>query len=117
MAALGTPLTVVQSAAYTATASSSTVGLDRAVGEYVSLFVNVTAASGTTPSLALSVQWSHDGVNFADVDGTADTFAAITAVKTTVKQFVVKGPFYRVTYAITGTTPSFTFSVTSYVSD
>lgn len=109
--------TVVASAAYTATASSAGVPLTNDVGEYVSLFVNCTAVSGTSPSMTLSVQWSNDGVTWADADGTADTFAAITAAKNTVKQFIVKGPLYRVTYTITGTTPSFTFGVTSYVSD
>lgn len=115
--AFGSVTTIVPSAAYTATASSAAFSTSRDVGEFVSVFVNCTAASGTSPSMTLSVQWSHDGVNFADADGTADTLAAITAAKTTVKQFTVKAPFYRVTYAITGTTPSFTFSATSYVSD
>lgn len=79
----------------------------------LSILLNVTAVSGTTPSMTVSVQWSNDGVTFADNDGTADTLAAITAAKATVKQFPVKGAFFRVVYTITGTTPSFTLTASA----
>jgi hypothetical protein len=75
--------------------------------------VEVTAASGTTPSLTLAVQWSVDGVNFAPVDTTPDQFAAITAVGNDLKQLIVKGSWMQVVWTITGTTPSFTFSVSA----
>jgi hypothetical protein len=86
------------------------------LGETLVLLVNVTAASGTTPSLALSVEWGHDGTDWF-VPETADTFTAITAAIKRVKTFERKGPLYRVVWAITGTTPSFTFSIHEYVTN
>lgn len=75
--------------------------------------IEVTAVSGTTPSMTLAVQWSVDGVNFAPVDSTPDQFAAITTTGNELKQVVVKGPFMQLVWTITGTTPSFTFSVSA----
>lgn len=70
------------------------------------LFVDVTAVSGTTPSMTITVQTSWDGVNWW-------THTALTAITATGKvrqtlQFL--GTYLRLDYAITGTTPSFTFS-------
>lgn len=85
-------------------------------GNMLNLVVSVTAASGTTPSLALSVEWSVDGTVWATPE-TADTFTAITAAVNRVKSFTRKAPLYRVVWAITGTTPSFTFSIDEYVTN
>lgn len=103
--------TIVASAARTATGNSGAVQADIS-SRNLSVLVNVTAQSGTTPTLDFSVQWSADGTNFATPDGTADTitqFAAATGLK--VKLFTVKGRFYRVVWTVAGTTPSFTFTV------
>lgn len=110
------PRVVVPSGAQTASGNSGllVVGGPVTQGEpnYLSLMVNTTAATGTTPSMTLTVQWSMDaGTSWADADGTADTFAAITATGAKIKQFQMKAPFYRISWAITGTTPSFTFSI------
>ena len=78
--------------------------------------MDVTAASGTTPNLALSIEWSANGTDWATPE-TPDTFTAITAAAKRVKSFARKAPFYRVVWAITGTTPSFTFSVDEYVTN
>jgi hypothetical protein len=67
----------------------------------------ITATAGT-PNLVLQVQWSLDGVNFGTPDPAADSFAAITAVGSVVKQLPVRAPYYRLAATITGTTPSFT---------
>jgi hypothetical protein len=75
--------------------------------------LNVTAVSGTTPSLTLSVEWSQDGATFAQADP-PDVFTAVSAAGARVKKFDVKGEFFRIVYAITGTTPSFTFTATAY---
>lgn len=69
----------------------------------------VTAVSGT-PNLVLSIEWSNDGTTFAPAE-TADAFTAVTTTGNKVKQFAVKGPYARVVWVITGTTPSLTFSV------
>lgn len=108
------PTSVAASAARTTTGSSGgqTIIDPRPAGLHtLALGVNVTAVSGTTPSMTLTVEWSVDGgVTFLKGDP-VDTFTAITAVGTAVKSFTPKGNAYRVTWTITGTTPSFTFDV------
>lgn len=109
------PQQVVASAARTTNGNSGQLDPGEA-GETINLFVSVTAASGTSPSLALSVEWSVDGTVWATPE-TADTFTAITAAANRVKAFERKAPYYRVVWAITGTTPSFTFSIHEYVTN
>ncbi|EST24383.1 hypothetical protein [Streptomyces roseochromogenus] len=75
--------------------------------------IETTAVSGTSPSMTVAVQWSVDGVNFAPVDGTPDQFAAITAAGNVLRQVSVKGPYMQIVWTITGTGPSFTFSVSA----
>jgi hypothetical protein len=77
----------------------------------VNLEVETSAVSGTSPSMALTVLWSEDGVNFGANDGSSDTFAAITAVGNVVKNVTVRAPYMQLSWALTGTSPSFTFSV------
>ncbi len=103
---------IVPSAARTTNGNSGMVNPGES-GETLCLLVNVTAASGTTPSLALSVEWSNNGTVWATPE-TADTFAALTAAATKVKTFERKAVFYRVVWAITGTTPSFTFTIDEF---
>lgn len=103
------PFTFVSSAARTASGNSGPLALANVAT--LDLEVNVSAVSGTSPSLALSVTWSDDGTNFGAPDGGGDTFAAITAAGTVVKQLQAKGLYAQIAWAITGTTPSFTFSV------
>jgi hypothetical protein len=79
----------------------------------VGVLLNVSAASGTTPSLVLSVEWSFDGATFVAADP-ADALAALAAAGGAVKLVKVKAPQMRVRWTITGTTPSFTFSVDTY---
>jgi hypothetical protein len=101
----GDDLTPVASAARTASGNS---GAQDASGFSVAeLLLDVTAASGTTPSLTVTIEESHDGTTWR----TVSAFAAKTAVGTERKSFSIAGRYYRVSWAITGTTPSFTFSV------
>ena len=71
------------------------------------LSLAVTAASGTTPNLVVTVETSADGTTWY----AAGTFAAKTAVSSERKSFSGLDRYARVSWAITGTTPSFTFSV------
>lgn len=103
------PFTLVSSAARTASGNSGPLALSDAA--VLDLEVSVTVVTGTTPSMTLSVMWSDDGTNFGAPDGGGDTFAAITAAGTVVKQLQTKGLYAQIAWAITGTTPSFTFSV------
>ena len=102
-----------------ASSAQTTTGFSAAVpapaGENLILQLNVTAASGTSPSATFTVQWTQDGINWADTDTTADGFAALTAAANKVKVFPVKGEQFRLAWAITGTTPSFTFSALATV--
>jgi hypothetical protein len=109
----GDPQGFLASVARTTSSNSPAVALGDK-GDQLCVLVAVTAVSGTTPSMTLTVEWSHDGTNFAASD-TPDTFTAITTAVNRVKNFQVKGNYYRLVWAITGTTPSFTFTASSYV--
>jgi hypothetical protein len=72
------------------------------------VLLDITAVSGTTPSLTATVETSADGVAwFAHT-----AFAAKTAAGRDILKLGNLGSFLRIAYGISGTTPSFTFSVT-----
>lgn len=71
------------------------------------LTLAVTAASGTTPSMTVTVETSGDGTTWTSVGA----FAAKTAVASERKTFSGLDNFVRCSWAVTGTTPSFTASV------
>ena len=71
------------------------------------VLLDITAVSGTTPSLTVTVETSADGLSWFP----HTAFAAKTAVGKDVLKLSNLGSFARVSYAISGTTPSFTFSV------
>lgn len=103
-------VTLLASAARTATASAAGVSGFAAANNLV-LQLNVTAASGTTPTLDVVVQDTVDGTNY----GTIATFTQATG--TTKEVIRLATPFtdtLRVVYTIGGVTPSFTFSVLTY---
>lgn len=102
--------TLVASAARTVTGNSGAIGVG-SNSATVELEVEVTAVSGTSPSMTLSVLWSEDGVNFGAPDGSSDAFTAITATTNVVKALTVRAPYMEIVWTISGTTPSFTFSV------
>ena len=102
--------TLAASAARTTSGNSNSIGV---AGQTLALQVVVTAASGTSPSLALSVQWSNNGSTWSAADP-VDSMTALTAVGSAVKAFSAKAAYARVSWAITGTTPSFTFSISGY---
>jgi hypothetical protein len=103
-------VTAVASAARTASGQSAGLTLPASASDLV-LDVNVTAVSGTTPTMTLEVQWSPDnGTTWVSSDP-ADTFTAITASTRVSKTVKRKGDQYRIKWTIGGTTPSFTFAV------
>lgn len=108
----GEQISVRASAAATTSGSSAAV---RCAGvEQVSLLVDVTAVTGTTPNMTLAVEWSDDGTTWF-VPDVAETFTAITAAAKRAREVDVKAPFMRLVWTITGTTPSFTFAVDAYL--
>lgn len=107
-------ITLVGSAARTATGSGDAHDLYRAFpddGHIHQLRVQseVTAVSGTAPTLTVIIEDSIDGTNW----NTIDTFTAQTAVNRAVRNITT--PFnpqrLRSRWTIGGTTPSFTFNV------
>lgn len=108
----GTLATVVSSAARTTSGNqegATSIGFGSA--EKLRVQLDVTAASGTTPTLDVLVEDSLDGTNW----NTIGTFAQKTAAGREVINITT--PFsnqVRVRWTIGGTTPSFTFSVAAY---
>lgn len=110
-------LRIVDSAARTTTGNSagyqSPPGPQMDIAQNLGILIDITAVAGTGPNLVLSVEWSYDGISFAQADP-ADQMTAITAASKKVKIFQIKADFYRLVWTITGTTPSFTFSAYAY---
>jgi hypothetical protein len=71
--------------------------------------VHVTAATGTSPSLAVSLEESSDGTTWTPVSQSAAL--PISAAGNTLANAQTTKQLVRVTATITGTTPSFTFRV------
>lgn len=74
------------------------------------VYVNVSAVSGTTPTMTVKLQDSVDGTNWFDVTGGAT--ASITATGPQLVRIASTpiAPFVRLVWTLGGTTPSFTFS-------
>lgn len=115
--------TVFSSAARTATVNSDRQGCDGLGAIFV---LDVTAASGTTPTLDVKIQiYSPLGNDYIDLAGAA--FAQKTTTNTSmltvypgiaetanVSVSDVMPPLYRAVATIGGTTPSFTFTLVAY---
>lgn len=108
------PLTVAGASAEASSAKTasgnSAAALTNASGRNAHFFVNVTAASGTTPTLVVRVQLQDPvGLGWVDLPGAAT--ASITATGLTLLTVTNLPRTYRLAWTIGGTTPSFTFSV------
>ena len=69
----------------------------------------VTAASGTTPSMTVTIETSSDA-GVSDAARSVGAFAAKTGVATEFKCFAGCDRYVRLNVTISGTTPSFTFT-------
>lgn len=103
---------VILQASTTATTTGTTTGVELDDKGTVRLALAVTAASGTTPSMTVTVQTSYDNGATDPWRTAGSAFPAVTATGTTRQSFAGCDRFVRASYAITGTTPSFTFSIT-----
>lgn len=101
----GAPVVLADSGVRTANGSGSPM----AMGERstLRLTLNVTAASGGTPTMTASVQHSEDGQSWSN----HSSFTAATGTGTQRKVFGGLDRFVRVSWTVGGTTPSFTFAV------
>lgn len=95
------------------TATGNSVANPSSNGEVIAMFVNVTAASGTAPTIVVKIQDSADGTNFADVPSlTTSTITGTGLVRIAVPTVGLKlSDFARAVWTIGGTGPSFTFTV------
>jgi hypothetical protein len=104
--------TVANNAAITTSGNSSGVAVQPVgnVGGPVSCHVAVTAVSGSTPTLTVSLQWSWN--NSTWISANADeTFATITAVGAALLIAPSRAPYVRAAWTVTGGTPSFTAAI------
>jgi hypothetical protein len=101
------------SAARTTSGNGSAISTGLEAAQVAKL--DVTAASGTTPSLTVVIEESANGSTGWS------TKASFTARTTTGSQIIalprLNHAFLRATWTISGTTPSFTFSVQASNSD
>jgi len=105
--------TAVLEASAAKVATFNTASVELAAPGEVAVFVDVTVVTGGSPTLDVTVEWSHDGTAWFTLDGGVETFTQITAAAKVVKRLVPAGRHVRAACAIAGTTPSFTMSVTA----
>lgn len=108
------PLTVAGASAEASSAKTasgnSAAGVTNASGRNAHFIVNVSAASGTTPTLVVRVQ-VQDPVSSTWVDLPGAATGTITGTGATLLSVTNLPRTYRLAWVINGTTPSFTFSV------
>lgn len=93
------------------TTSGTSAEFDSTGFKEVAIYLNVTAASGTTPTLDLKAQ-SLDPVSGVWMDIPSGALTQKTAAGTELKVLSAGlGNRMRISYTIAGTTPSFTFSL------
>jgi len=96
------------SAAITTTTTSAAKTITN--GASVSFSVNATVVSGTTPTYDFKVQESSDGTIWTDI-WAAPRLTAVSSFTTPAIR--IRGSQYRYVETISGTTPSFTRTITS----
>jgi hypothetical protein len=105
----GQDVTLLASTALTASGQST--GMDVGGAGTLRCQVVVSAATGTTPSVTVTMQTSHDN-GVSDAWRTAGAaFTAITAAGSSPFQSFAVDRFVRVSYVVSGTSPSLTTSV------
>jgi hypothetical protein len=93
----------------TATGQSTPIEVKKGTGCFE---LSVTAASGTTPSMTVTIQTSKDGSGSGLGSWrTVATFTAATAATAERVSATSLDRFIRAVATISGTTPSFTYSV------
>lgn len=100
--------TFLTSAARTASGNSGTP-VDLSAYDVGVIVVNITAVSGTSPTLTVNFQVCQDKAGTICVSHTATS--SLTTTGTTLLKVNQYGRYANISYTIGGTTPSFTFSV------
>lgn len=91
------------------TVDGVTNGFDFGDAEECLIMVEVTAASGSGKALDITVQTSHNNAAWYD----HSTIVTITDIGNYIDSVTQYGKYIRLSYAISGTTPSFTFKITA----
>lgn len=97
--------TLHASAAETVTGNS--VAAAKQTADLVTCELNVTAGSGSSPTLDVTIEESIDKVNWYSLG----TFTQATGITNEQKKFVDPAPYLRGVWTIAGGTPSFTFTL------
>jgi hypothetical protein len=97
-----------------ATSSGQSTGIVTTGYSAIGLDINITAATGTNPTLQFQYnRYGNDGLLYpiwqSPIITTADTVSASIGAELSISQFI--GLTNVITWTITGTTPSFTFSI------
>jgi len=100
--------TYLASATYTTNGDTSANPLDTSYGSVVVFFLDVTAVSGTSPTLDLYID-IRDPASGKWVN--QDKFTTVTSTGTYALALPIRSTKYRVSWVLGGTSPSFTFSV------
>src|SRR5437870_5085549 len=105
----GADVTVLASGAVTTTGTST--GIDVGGAGTLRAQVQVSAVSGTSPSITVTIQTSHDA-GVTDAWRTAGAaYSAITSVANSPYQCFAVDRYVRVSYTVSGTTPSLTVAI------
>lgn len=102
-----TTIPLMAGSALTATANSALCVLPNSEG-IVEALINVSAATGTSPTLTPTLQVSNDGVTWYN----AVVGAVMNGVGSQRLQCVSLAAYARISYTVGGTTPSLTTSIT-----
>lgn len=105
----GHDVTVLASGAVTATGTST--GIDVGGAGTLRAQVQVSAATGTTPSLTVTIQTSHDNGSTDAWRTAGAAYSALTAAGNSPYQCFAVDRYVRVSYVVSGTTPNITFAV------
>ena len=99
---------ILASAARIVTFTSAAFDVERGSLKFA---LDVTAASGSTPTLDIEVEHSSDGGESWESAGTPDDFTQAVAATQEFITVVPRAASYRLNCVIGGSTPSFTFRV------
>jgi hypothetical protein len=97
---------LAESAARTATGTGSAIVALYKAGPNARCYLDVTAVTGTSPNLVVDIQGMVNGQSYV-----LGSFAAKTAVSKETITITAPAETLRAAWTISGTAPSFTFSV------
>jgi hypothetical protein len=97
------------SGAETASGTTATFGTGNMA--LCGMFVNVTAASGTLPSLVVTLQHSPDGIVWYNAGNITITITTVATIASAPPALLLLADYSRVAWTISGINPSFTFTV------